>query len=203
MSLVLHAHRHCSFRGDSLGRLNPLALRKVVEKKRRRQRVACPKNHVHKRGDHPSGLLCLVRHIQPSWAYRKIHNQAKQKDHLHRLFILLGLSFSPPLVCRLRGAVHTMEHAGVLKFTIVTAIVSALWILTYHFLVRNTLVGLMLNGKKNPWSDTLPHGLSTRVRTGKEFSMEVLNAFSISMIIFHLKWKILSEIMIINTCNHC
>ena len=35
---------------------------------------------------------------------------------------------------------------GLLKFTFV----SALCILTYHFLVRNTWVGLMLNGKKNP-----------------------------------------------------
>ena len=42
------------------------------------------------------------------------------------------------------------DMPGVVKFTIVTAIVSALCILTYHFLVRNTWVGLMLNGKKNP-----------------------------------------------------
>ena len=42
------------------------------------------------------------------------------------------------------------DMPGVVKFTIVTAIVSALCILTYHFLVRNTWVGLMLNGKKKP-----------------------------------------------------
>ncbi len=42
------------------------------------------------------------------------------------------------------------DMPGVVKFTIVIAIVSALCILTYHFLVRNTWVGLMLNGKKNP-----------------------------------------------------
>ena len=42
------------------------------------------------------------------------------------------------------------DMPGVVKFTIVTAIVSALSILTHHFLVRNTWVGLMLNGKQNP-----------------------------------------------------
>ena len=42
------------------------------------------------------------------------------------------------------------DMPGVVKFTIVIAIVSALCILNYHFLVRNTWMGLMLNGKKNP-----------------------------------------------------
>ena len=42
------------------------------------------------------------------------------------------------------------DMPGLVKFTFVTAIVSAVCILTYHFLVRNTWVGLMLNGKKNP-----------------------------------------------------
>ena len=88
---------------------------------------------------------------------------------------------------------------GLVKFTFVTAIVSAVCILTYNFLVRNTWVGLMLNGKKNP--EAIPyrtvylHG-SHRQR----ISMEVLNTFSISMIIFLV--KILSEIKIINLA-HC
>ena len=41
------------------------------------------------------------------------------------------------------------DMPGLVKFTLVTAIVSALCILTYHVLVRNTWVGLMLNGRKN------------------------------------------------------
>ena len=39
---------------------------------------------------------------------------------------------------------------GLIKFAIVIAIVSAVCIVTYHFLIRNTWVGLLLNGKKNP-----------------------------------------------------
>ena len=42
------------------------------------------------------------------------------------------------------------DMPGLVKFTFVTAVVSAVCILTYHFLVRNTWVGLMLNGRKNP-----------------------------------------------------
>ena len=98
----------------------------------------------------------------PDWL--KIHNQAKQKDHLHRLFILLGLYFPPPIVCRLRGAVYTMGHAG--GGQVHDRHRNRLGVCISLTIFSSGTRGLMLNGKKNP----LRHRTARIIQHGKEFS---------------------------------
>lgn len=58
--------------------------------------------------------------------------------------------FHRPLCTGFAALIARWDMPGLIKFAIVIAIVSAVCIVTYHFLIRNTWVGLLLNGKKNP-----------------------------------------------------
>ena len=58
--------------------------------------------------------------------------------------------FHRPLCVGFAVLFARLDIPGEMKFTIVITIVSTLCILTYHYLIRNTWGGLMLNGRKNP-----------------------------------------------------
>ncbi len=55
-----------------------------------------------------------------------------------------------PLVALIVGLISGIDLSALSKFGIVVFIATAICVATYHFLVRNTFIGLFLNGKKYP-----------------------------------------------------
>ncbi len=73
-----------------------------------------------------------------------------------------------PLVAALQVWVATWPAPGVVKFTFVCLAASTLLLASYHYLVRSTLIGLVLNGRRYPfvaWPFGIRHALEPVVAT--------------------------------------
>ena len=58
-----------------------------------------------------------------------------------------------PLIAFMAGIIGEFNLPALLKFLIVFSSVTAICFITYHYFVRNTFIGLFLNGKKYPKTD--------------------------------------------------
>ena len=150
MVLVLHAHCHCSFRGIVWAGETHWHYEKLLKENEGAKELLAQKAMYMNVATILQACCVWVAIFSLIGLTEKYITKPNKKTTYIVYSSYWVYLFHRPLCVGFAVLFTRWDMPGVVKFTIVTAIVSALCILTYHFLVRNTWVGLMLNGKKNP-----------------------------------------------------